>query len=172
MRKNQKRGDHRRVVITGVGAVSCIGSTKEGLWKGILAEKTGIRRLERFDPEPYHAKTAGEIRDFDPLDYVEAKRVRRLDRYAQMALVGAKMAFSDSGLKIDSKSRNPRWGSSMGTALGGISEAEEQHKVFLKHGIRSINPMLAILVFGGSSSSNISIEFGLTGPCTTASNSC
>jgi 3-oxoacyl-[acyl-carrier-protein] synthase II len=169
-REKQKKG--KRVLVTGLGAISCIGNTKDGLWKGILAEKTGIQRLNRFDSSPFHAKTAGEVTDFDPLNFVDAKRIRRLDRYAQMALVSAKMAMHDSGLKVEPKKRNPRWGSSMGTALGGISEAESEHSVFLKNGIRSINPMLALLVFGGSSSSNISIEFGFTGPCTTSSNSC
>ncbi len=162
----------RRVVVTGLGAITCVGQGKEGFWKGILAEKTGIRKARRFDVSSYRAQTTGEVNDFRPLDFFDAKRIRRLDRYAQMALVCAKMAIDDSGLKMDSKSRNPRWGVSMGTALGGISEAEEQHGVFMKKGIQAVNPMLALLVFGGSSSSNISIEFGLTGPCTTSSNSC
>lgn len=162
----------KRVVITGLGVISCIGIEKDNFWKGILAEKTGIGNLRRFDPSIYHAQTAGEVNDFDPLKYVDAKRIRRLDRYAQMALVGAKMAMMDSGLKYESGVRNPRWGSSMGTALGGISEAEDQHSTFMKSGIKSINPMLALLVFGGSSSSNISIDYGFTGPCTTCSNSC
>lgn len=159
-------------MITGLGAISCIGHGKEGLWKGILAEKTGIRQVRRFDVSQYRAQTAGEIADFDPLDFFDSKRIRRLDRYAQMALVCAKMAMLDSKLPIEKGARHPRWGASMGTALGGISEAEEQHTVFMKQGIRAVNPMLALLVFGGSSSSNISIEFGLTGPCTTSSNSC
>lgn len=169
----QKRHDgKRRVVITGLGAITCIGHGKDGLWKGILAEKTGIRRLQRFDASRYRAKTAGEVNDFDPLNFFEAKRIRRLDRYAQMALVCAKMTMKDAGLPSERGVRRPRWGVSMGSALGGVSEAEEQHSVFLQKGIEAINPMLALLVFGGSSSSNISIEFGLTGPCTTVSNSC
>ena len=169
----RKRHDgKRRVMITGLGANTCVGQGKECLWKGILAEKTGIRRVQRFDTSCYQAKTSGEINDFRPLDFFSEKRIRRLDRCAQMALVCAKMAIMDSGLKIEQGARHPRWGASMGTALGGISEAEEQHRFFLQKGIRAVNPMLALLVFGGSSSSNISIEFGLTGPCTTASNSC
>lgn len=169
---SQRNHKRKRVVVTGLGAISCIGNGKENLWNGILAEKTGIQKIRRFDTSKYRAKTGGEVNDFNATDFFEAKRIRRLDRYAQMALVGAKMAMLDSGLKIEPQSRNSRWGASMGTALGGISEAEDQHSVFINKGIRSVNPMLALLVFGGSSSSNISIEFGLTGPCTTASNSC
>lgn len=168
----KKRDEKRRVVITGLGAVTCIGHGKDGLWNGILAEKTGIRRVQRFDTSPYRAKTSGEILDFDPTLFFSAKRIHRLDRYAQMALVCAKMAVMDSGLPIEPGARHSRWGASMGTALGGISEAEAQHSIFMQKGIQSVNPMLALLVFGGSSSSNISIEFGLTGPCTTVSNSC
>ncbi len=163
---------HRRVVITGLGVLSCIGNGIDAFWKGILEEKTGIRRITRFDASPFHAKTAGEIPDFDPLEYFDAKRIRRLDRYAQMAMVCAKMAMLDAGLSWKQNLRQPRWGASMGSALGGISEAEEEHTQFIQKGLRSVNPMLALLVFGGSSSSNISIEFGLTGPCTTVSNSC
>jgi 3-oxoacyl-[acyl-carrier-protein] synthase II len=170
--EKRRHDGKRRVVITGLGVISCIGQGKENFWKGILAEKTGIRRVQRFDTSGYRAKTAGEVNEFKPLDFFEAKRIKRLDRYAQMALVCAKMAMLDSGLKLEPGARNARWGASMGTALGGISEAEDQHSVFMKQGIQSVNPMLALLVFGGSSSSNISIEFGLTGPCTTASNSC
>ena len=170
--KKKRHDGKNRVLITGLGAITCIGLGKDQVWKGILGEKTGIRRIQRFDTTPFQAKTGGEITDFNPLDFLDAKRVRRLDRYAQMALVCAQMAMEDSGLPAKAGSRHSRWGASMGTALGGISEAEEQHAIFLQKGIQSINRMLALLVFGGSSSSNISIEFGLTGPCTTASNSC
>jgi 3-oxoacyl-[acyl-carrier-protein] synthase II len=166
------RKGQRKVLITGVGAITCIGQKGEGIWSGIRGGKTGIRKLQRFDPTSYHARTAGEIPDFKPLDYFESKRIRRLDRYAQLALVCAKMAFEDAGLQANPVERHPRWGASMGTALGGVSEAEDQHRVFMKDGVKGINPMLALLVFGGSSSSNISIEFGLTGPCSTSSNSC
>src|SRR5690349_14013844 len=153
----------RKVVITGLGVISCIGIGKEAFWQGILKEKTGIRRIQRFDTSPYTAKTSGEIDAFNPLDYLDARKARRLDRYAQMALACAHMAMKDSGLPLEPKARHERWGASMGTALGGISEAEDQHALFMKGGVRAINPLLAILVFGGSSSSNISIEFGLTG---------
>ncbi len=166
------RPSARRVVITGLSVISCIGIGLENFWNGILKEKTGIRRITRFDPSPFDAKTAGEIHDFDPLQFFDAKRMKRLDRYAQMAMACAKMAVRDSKLPWKPGNRNERWGTSMGSALGGISEAEEQHTRFLHKGIRAINPMLALLVFGGSSSSNISIEFGLMGPCSTVSNSC
>lgn len=162
----------RRVLITGLGAITCIGSGKENLWKGILAEKSGFRKLERLNLPDCKAQVAGEIRDFQPLDHFPAKRLKRLDRHSQMALVCARMAFLDAGLSHEPGVRRPRWGASLGTALGGISDAEHQHDLFIKRGPAAINPLLALLIFGGASSSNISIEFGLTGPCFTSSNSC
>ena len=83
---------HHRVVITGIGAITAIGSGREGLWRGIRRGESGIRRLKRFDPSPFGSQIAGEVTDFDPLAYFPARRVKRLDRFAQFALVAAKMA--------------------------------------------------------------------------------
>jgi 3-oxoacyl-[acyl-carrier-protein] synthase II len=161
-----------RVFITGLGVITCIGSGKENLWKGILSEKTGILPLQRFDTSPYRAKMAGEIRDFDPSTYFPTKRIKRLDRHSQLALACAKMAIKDSGIDPQPDRKKTRWGVSTGTGLGGISDAERENEKFLQSGTQHINPLLAILIFGGASSSNISIEFGLTGPCYASSNSC
>ena len=98
---------HQRVVITGMGALTAIGCGRDGLWRGILRGESGIRRLTRFDASPFESKIAGEVRDFDPLAYFPARRVKRLDRFAQFALVTAKMAFEDSqrgSLPLDRKS--------------------------------------------------------------------
>src|SRR5436309_5091833 len=155
------------VVITGIGAITCIGSGKEGLWQGILHGESGIRPITRFDATPFDSKLAGEVRDFDPLDYFEARRVKRLDRFAQFSLVAAKMAMDDAGLEPF-----PEMGVCTGTALGGVALAEHQHELFLRQGLRAVNPALAFLVFGGSGGSHIAIEFGLTGCGNTNSNSC
>ena len=157
----------KRVVITGLGAITCIGTGKDGLWQGILRGESGIRPITRFDAAAFDSKIAGEVRDFDPLDFFEARRVKRLDRFAQFSLVAAKMALEDAGLKP-----SPEMGVCTGTALGGVALAEHQHELFLRQGIRAVNPALAFLVFGGSGGSHIAIEFGLTGPGNTNSNSC
>src|SRR6267154_5259109 len=86
----------QRVVITGIGAITAVGSGKDGLWRGILRGEPGIRRITHFDPSPFDSQIAGEVIDFDPLAYFPARRVKRLDRFAQFALVAAKMAFEDS----------------------------------------------------------------------------
>jgi 3-oxoacyl-[acyl-carrier-protein] synthase II len=165
-----------RVVITGIGAITAVGSGKDRLWRGILRGESGIRRITRFDPALFDSQIAGEVADFDPLAYFPARRVKRLDRFAQFALVGAKMALDDSNqCSAPLCAGEPPYsqvGVCAGTALGGVALAEHQHELFMRQGIRAVNPALAFLVFGGSGGSHIAIEFGFTGPGNTNSNSC
>jgi 3-oxoacyl-[acyl-carrier-protein] synthase II len=167
---------HYRVVITGIGAITAIGSGRDGLWRGIQHGESGIRRLTRFDASSFESQIAGEVSDFDPLAYFPARRVKRLDRFAQFALVAAKMALDDS--QRDSlplcpgEPPYPQIGVCAGTALGGIALAEHQHELFMRQGIRAVNPALAFLVFGGSGGSHVAMELGFTGPGNTNSNSC
>lgn len=166
----------QRVVITGIGAITAVGSGKDGLWRGILRGESGVRRITRFDPSSFDSQVAGEVADFDPLAYFPARRVKRLDRFAQFALVAAKMALDDSNRCGSSLGAGePPWsqvGVCTGTALGGVALAEHQHELFMRQGIRAVNPALAFLVFGGSGGSHVAIEFGFTGPGSTNSNSC
>ena len=162
----------RRAVITGVGPISCIGIGREAFWQGILNEKSGITRLTRFDLQGLEARSAGEINNFDPLQFLPAKSLRRLDRYAQFAVSSALLALADSGLEYSVAAPNPRRGVSFGTALAGISNAEKEHDAFLRGGFRAVSPMLALQVFGGSAHSNIAINCGFQGVGTTNSNSC
>ena len=165
-----------RVVITGIGAITAIGSGREGLWRGLRRGKSGIRRITRFDASPFGSQIAGEVTDFDPLAYFPARRVKRLDRFAQFALVAAKMALEDAeatgGELRNGPAPFPGIGVCTGTALGGVALAEHQHELFMHQGINAVNPALAFLVFGGSGGSHIAIEFGFTGPGNTNSNSC
>jgi 3-oxoacyl-[acyl-carrier-protein] synthase II len=161
----------RRVVITGIGAVTPIGQTVGGLWDGIRSERSAIRTLTRFDPAPYRSHNAGEVRDFVPSDHLERKRVKRLDRFGQFSVVSARMALEDSGIDLATEDKE-RIGATMGSALGGISYAEEQFGIFLKDGIDRVEPNLALAVFVGAASCNIAIEFGLQGPNSTNGMSC
>jgi 3-oxoacyl-[acyl-carrier-protein] synthase II len=167
---------HHRVVITGIGAITAVGSGREGLWLGIQRGESGIRRLTRFDASPFESQIAGEVTDFDPLAYFPARRVKRLDRFAQFALVAAKMALDDSqqgSLPLcPGEPPHSQIGVCTGTALGGVALAEHQHELFMHQGIRAVNPALAFLVFGGSGGSHVAIELGFTGPGNTNSNSC
>jgi len=162
----------RRAVITGIGPITCIGHGRENFWNAILAEKTGISRISSFDPRPFQVRCAGEILDWNPEEFFSPQRLKRLDRYAQFSVASARLALDDAGIGYSREQPQHRIGVSFGTALGGVCKAEDQHIRYLKKGLRGVNPMLAIQVFGGSAHSNIAIEFGFRGVGTTNSNSC
>jgi 3-oxoacyl-[acyl-carrier-protein] synthase II len=161
----------RRVVVTGIGAITPIGITRGNLWNGVRAERSAVGSLTRFDPSIFRSHNAAEVNDFVPTDHLEAKRAKRLDRFGQFSVVAARQALEDARIDLASEDRD-RIGSMMGTALGGIGYAEEQLGVFLKEGLRAVEPMLALAVFGGASSCNIAIEFGVRGPNSTNAMSC
>lgn len=162
----------RRAVITGVGPISCIGTGRKDFWNAILKGRSGISTLTRFEPHGLQARSAGQIDDFNPLDFLPQKSLRRLDRYAQLAVSSALLALEDSGLEWSPDSPDRRYGVSFGTALGGISNAETEHASFVSGGFKAVSPMLALQVFGGSAHSNIAITCGFQGVGTTNSNSC
>ena len=115
--------DRRRVVITGLGALTPIGHGKEGLWDGLSRGRNGIKLITRFDTSQIKTKVAGEIDDFDPLNFFDAKSARRMDRFAHLALAAAEMAVSDARIAHDPKITKERIGVTFGTALGGGSRS-------------------------------------------------
>ena len=161
----------RRVVVTGVGCVTPIGTGAEGLWSGLKARRSAVRAITRFDAAPLRSRIAAEIPDFRPQDFLDARRTRRLDRFSQLAVVAAGLAVRDAALDLEREDRD-RVGASMGSALGGVAYAEEQVGAYAAGGIKGIDPMLALSVFGGAASCNIAIEFGVTGPNSTNAMSC
>ena len=164
----QKR---RRVAITGIGAVTPIGITVGGLWDGLRSQRSAIRKISRFDPSAYRSQNAAEVDAFDPNDFMERKRAKRLDRFGHFAVACARLAIDDSGLDLARENRE-RIGATMGSALGGVGYAEEQFGIFLKDGIDRVEPQLALNVFVGAASCNVAIEFGLQGPNSTNGMSC
>src|SRR5450432_3452213 len=162
----------RRVVITGLGPITCIGTGRDDFWRGILAEKSGITRITSFDTSELRARNGGEIRDWNPAHFFPPHRLKRLDRYAQFAVASALLALEDAGLAWSRDRPQQRIGVSFGTALGGIANAEAEHVRFLHKGTNGVNQTLALQVFGGSAHSNIAIECGFRGVGTTNSNSC
>jgi 3-oxoacyl-[acyl-carrier-protein] synthase II len=161
----------RRVVVTGIGAVTPIGIGREGLWDGLRAQRSAVGPVTRFDPSIFRSRVAAEVSAFEPGDHLEAKRAKRLDRFAQFSVVAARMAIEDAGLRLEAEERE-RVGSMMGSALGGVAYAEEQMTRFVMGGLRGVDATLALAVFGGSSSCNIAIEFGVYGPNSTNGMSC
>ena len=161
----------RRVVITGIGAITPIGIGRDGLWAGLRAQRSAVRSLTRFDPSIFRSHNAAEVNDFVATDHLDARRARRLDRFGQFSVVAARMALQDAELDPEREDRE-RIGAIMGTALGGVGYAEEQLAVFLRDGLRAVDATLALAVFGGASSCNIAIELGIYGPNSTNAMSC
>jgi len=161
----------RRVVITGIGAITPIGITADGLRQGLRAERSAVGTVTRFDSSPWRTHIAAEVADFRPTDHLEAKRASRLDRFGQFSVVGARMAIADAALDIAREDRD-RIGAMMGTALGGVGAAEAEMLNYLRDGVRGVDPSIALKVFGGAASCNIAIELGVSGPNSTNAMSC
>jgi 3-oxoacyl-[acyl-carrier-protein] synthase II len=161
----------RRVVITGIGAVTPIGTAATGLWEGLEARTSAVRTITRFDPAPFRSHMAAEIPDFRPQDHLDAKRAKRLDRFSQLAVASARLALADAAI-TPQKEDPDRIGTMMGSALGGVAFGESQVPRYLAEGPRGLDPSLALAVFCGAASCNIAIEFGFTGPNATNAMSC
>lgn len=164
-------GEPRRVVITGLGLITPVGTGVEPFWAGLRACRSAVTRVTRFDPAPFRSQVAGEVGDFEPAEWIDPRRARRLDRCSQFSLAAARMALADAG--VDLAGEDPdRVGAMMGTALGGVSKAEEQHAIYLRDGLRAVDPGLALTVFAGAASCNLAIELGISGPNITNGMSC
>jgi 3-oxoacyl-[acyl-carrier-protein] synthase II len=161
----------RRVAVTGIGAVTPIGSGADGLWAGVLANRSAVREIDRFDASPFPSRIAAQIDDFRPEDHLDAKRARRLDRFSQLSVAAARMAIAESCL-TDADRSDGRTGVWIGSALGGVAFGEEQHANYVTRGVRAVAPTLATAVFGGAGASNIAIDLGIRGPAVGNANSC
>jgi 3-oxoacyl-[acyl-carrier-protein] synthase II len=163
--------EQRRVVITGIGAVTPIGLGVEGLWQGLRRRESAVRCITRFDPSMFKSRIAGEVGEFTAADHMEDRRARRLDRFSQFSVAATRMALADA--ELDPAREDPdRIGAMMGTALGGVAHGEGQYRHFMTGGPRAVDPALALTVFAGAASCNIAIEFGFTGPNSTNGMSC
>ena len=115
----------RRVVITGIGAITPIGSGADGLWDGVMANVSAVRTIDRFDASEFPSRIAAQIDGFDPSDHLDARRARRLDRFSALSVAASRQAFVDAGLeRATARDTTGVW---IGTALGGIAFGEEQN---------------------------------------------
>lgn len=171
-REVPRREAGHRAVITGLGLVTPIGIGHAAFWEGVRTGRQGVREVTRFDASSFRTRIAGEVDRFDPADYVEARRPSRLDRFAQFSLAAARLALDDASLSVGNGSNGEHVGVAVGSALGGIASAEEDHAAFLESGIRAVSPSLALRVFAGAGACNIAIHFGARGPVIGNSNSC
>ena len=165
---------HRRVWITGVGPITAIGTGRDAFRAGLRAGVSPVKRIDRFDPSPFRSQVAAQVDDFDPLAWMPPKTARQLDRFSQFGLVAGRLALDDAGLRPgeDDAASPHRIGIYLGSALGGIVYAEEQHERYLERGIKAVAPNLALAVFGGAAPANLGIALGLRGPILSTANSC
>lgn len=160
----------RRVVITGLGVIAPNGVGKRAFWDALKEGRSGIRHITRFDPSPFPTQFAGEV-DFDPLQFISPKQIKRMDRTSHLAVSAAKMAVEDAGLNIKDENRE-RIGVMIGTAMAGHGLILEQHDVFIKKGPMRIDTFTAIGSFPDAPSSQISIELGINGPSFSIATAC
>jgi 3-oxoacyl-[acyl-carrier-protein] synthase II len=132
---------------------------------------SAVRVVSRFDPSPFRSRLAAEIGDFEPGDFLEPRRARRLDRFSQLSVAASVQAIADAHLDAGSRSLDLA-GCYLGTALGGVAFGETQHKAYLRHGVAGVSPSLALSVFGGAGPTNVAMELGMHGPSMANSNSC
>jgi 3-oxoacyl-[acyl-carrier-protein] synthase II len=161
----------KRVVITGMGIVSPLGTGIEQFYDALKEGKSGIGPVTRFDTEGYDTKIAGEIKDFDPLQYIDRKEAKRMDRYAQYAVAAAKMAMDYAKLDTNTIDQN-RFGVCIGSGIGGMETLEAQHDVLKEKGPGRISPFFVPMMISNIAAGNISILFNAKGPNMTIVTAC
>ncbi|HYY13053.1 MAG TPA: beta-ketoacyl-ACP synthase II [Chthoniobacterales bacterium] len=156
--------NHRRVVITGLGAVTPLGNDVETFWTNLKKGVSGIRHVEAFDTSEHDCKIAGEVRGFEPKRYFKnPKDVRRTDRFAQLAIAAAKMALEDGGIDLERTNRE-RFGVIVSSGIGGLKTLEDQYRILLTKGPSRTSPFTIPMLISNMASGLISMEYGLHGP--------
>ncbi len=160
----------KRVVVTGLGAVTPLGNDAASFWDGLKSGKNGIAPITRFDTSELKAKLGAEVRDFDPKQYLDAKTVRQTDRYQQYALAAAMQAVADSGIK-DSIAPE-RFGVYYGSGIGGFETFVSEHNTFLNRGPSRVSPFFITKMISNMAAGMIAIHFGAKGPCIEITTAC
>ncbi|MEZ4863789.1 MAG: beta-ketoacyl-ACP synthase II [Caldilineaceae bacterium] len=167
-----------RVVITGMGAITPLGLNVEDSWQALLAGRSGIDQITRFDPKDLRTTFAAEVRDFDPANYLDRKEARRLDLYIQYALAATKEAIADARLDFEAEDRT-RVGVVIGSGVGGIQSTIENQDIANTRGLRKISPFMVPNMLVDSAGGRVAIEYGLYGPnhgvisaCATGTSAC
>ncbi len=160
-----------KVVITGIGVISSIGSSRRAFWSALVNGTSGVRDIAAFDASPYATRIASEVRDFDALTYLPPKLARRMARNSQMAVGAAMDAVKDAGLDLE-REPSHRVGCCIGTAAGDYNELEEQHRGFLERGPKAISPFCVPKVIPNMPASNVGIALGVHGPNFAAVSAC
>lgn len=162
---------NKRVVITGLGIISPLGNDVNTFWNHLIAGKSGVGNITHFDTTDYAVKIAAEVKDFDPLNYIDKKEARRMDRFVQFAVAAAKEALKHAELDMDKVDAN-RVGVYVGSGIGGLSTLENQHRVLMERGPRRVSPFFVPMMIANMSSGMVSIHTGAKGPNSAAISAC
>lgn len=154
--------EKRRVVITGVGAVTPVGNDAETMWNSLVEGKSGIGYITRVNREEFPVNVAAEVKDFDPLQFIDKKDAKRMDLFTQYAVVAAKMAVDDAKLTIDDSIAN-RVGVWVGSGIGGMQTLETQHANFLEKGYKRVSPFFVPMMIPDMAAGQVSIQLGAKG---------
>jgi 3-oxoacyl-[acyl-carrier-protein] synthase II len=160
-----------RAVITGMGVISPVGSTLEDFWNHLVEGQSGIDFVTRFDVSEMPTKVAGEVKNFEPTDWMDKKESRRMDRFVQFAVAAAKMAIDDAGLDIESINKE-RASAIIGCGIGGVTTFEEQKEVLMAKGPSRVSPFFVPMLISNMAAGHISIAFGLQGASSTVVTAC
>ena len=150
-----------KVFITGLGVVTPIGIGRDAFWNGLVSGRSGAGEIEAFDASEFPVRIASEVTDFDPADFIEARQVPRMDRFAQMAVAAAALALEDAGVGDGFDSETS--GVIVGSAIGGLSTIEEQHEALLKGGPRAVSPFMVPRLMPNGAAAAIAMKFGMKG---------
>ncbi len=161
----------RRVVVTGLGLVTPLGTGLEKTWQALCAGKSGVRRISRFDATGYPSQIAGEVTDFDPAQFIEKKEIKKMDTFIHFAVGASQMAVDDAGLKIAPDSAE-RVGVYIGSGIGGLPAIEHYHKVLLEKGSDRVTPFFIPMVIINLASGQVAIRLGAKGPNSCAVTAC
>ncbi|MCZ2258993.1 beta-ketoacyl-ACP synthase II [Sporosarcina sp. G11-34] len=152
----------RRVVVTGIGAISPVGNSAEESWESVINGKSGVGPLTRLDSEQFPVKVAAEVKDFNIEDYISRKDARKMDRFTHYALAASIMAMKDADLELDDDLK-PRTGVWIGSGIGGMETHEQQFKIFQERGYRRVSPFFVPMMIPDMASGQVSIHFGAKG---------
>jgi 3-oxoacyl-[acyl-carrier-protein] synthase II len=163
---------NRRVVITGMGLICGSGNTKEEVWSNLLAGRPAVGPITRFDVSAFPVRIASEVRDFDPLKFIEKKEVKKMDPFIHYAVAASQEAMDDSGLRVNGDDDATRIGVFIGSGIGGFGVIEREHEKFLKGGPGKISPFFIPAAIVNLAAGQVSIRFGLKGPNSATCTAC
>jgi 3-oxoacyl-[acyl-carrier-protein] synthase II len=161
----------KRVVVTGLGAVTPVGLGKDRFWSSLKAGVSGIGRISKFDAKDFDCTIAAEVKDFVPGDFIDKKEARRMDTFSQYAIAAARMAVEDSGVDLDRLNRD-RMGVVLGSGIGGIETLENQFRVMLERGPSRVSPFFIPMMISNMAAGQVAIAFGAKGPNQTVVTAC